>query len=350
MSLGSGVMALLVLIAAGCTSRVDRSLASLKAQQDAAARRLAVLVRDADAAEARRARAEREARASECRAEALRVDAEAAALTSSCAHRHAEVLQCRANIAKAQADSTLYGCLAGIGVGIVTGGSGAPIALLGCAGGRVLGASDDLCGEARCDPAPEVAFRKALAGVHGGKLPMCGGWFGATLEERPTRGARLARVLEGSDAERMGLRVDDVLVSLAGKPMRDAQALVAALAGVKIGDALEAVVARDGHVVHLRGAHAEPTLGVRFGDQVEVPRGQLALAAVAPGSPAARCGLRRGDLLLSLAGGPVHEIEQARRALRLVPAGERVEVGYARGARRDAVTLVLAERAEAHAF
>ena len=337
------------LLLVACQSPVDRSLATLRAQQAAASERLATLLRDADRAEVRRTRAERQARESECRAEALRVDADAAALTSACARRHAEVLQCRANVAKAQADSTLFGCLAGIGAGIVTGGAGAPIALLGCAGGRVLARSESVCGEERCDPAPETAYRLALT-REGRTLPMCGGWLGAELKEQPRAGPRIAHVRDNSDASRMGVRVGDVLLAVDGQATPDAAALAGALGQVRIGEALEVVVAREEHVLRLWGVHTDRVLGVTFGAHVEVPRGQLTIARVAADSPAAQAGLRRGDRVVSLAGEPVFELEQARRVLRLARVGTKIAVGYRRASRLHGASLVLAERKDPYAL
>ena len=337
------------LLLIGCRTSVEQSLEQLRAQQASAGERLALLLRDAEHAEARRTRAEHKARESECRAEALRVDADAAALTSACARRHAEVLQCRANVAKAQADSTLFGCLAGIGVGIVTGGAGAPIALLGCAGGRVLGQSASICGDERCDPAPETAYRRAL-GREGRTLAMCGGWVGAELEERPTSGPRISGVRDNSDASRMGVRVDDVLLTVADQPTPDARALSASLAPVGIGEALVVVVAREGHVLRLRGVHAERTLGVSFGARVDVPRGRLVVARVTAGSPASQVGLQRGDQLVSLAGSPVFELDEARRVLRLVRVGSKLGFSYRRDTRLHDTSLTLAERKDPYAF
>jgi S1-C subfamily serine protease len=59
-------------------------------------------------------------------------------------------------------------------------------------------------------------------------------------------GVLIARVRDGGAAAKAGLKAGDRIVEVAGKPIRGAQALGAALGELKIGDAVEVTVERDG--------------------------------------------------------------------------------------------------------
>jgi S1-C subfamily serine protease len=60
-------------------------------------------------------------------------------------------------------------------------------------------------------------------------------------------------------------------------------------------------------------------------------------------SPASRAGLTEGDLLLSFAGQPAHDVHALQRALRTFPPGEAAELEYTRGGQRQNVTITPVE-------
>jgi S1-C subfamily serine protease len=84
----------------------------------------------------------------------------------------------------------------------------------------------------------------------------------------------------------------------------------------------------------------EPEIVAAF--QLPVPNG-IVIGSVMPDSPAARAGLRQNDLLTHLAGAPVPDATQLRRALRSQQPGNEIEVTVRRGAQTVTTKLLLAE-------
>jgi Do/DeqQ family serine protease len=77
-------------------------------------------------------------------------------------------------------------------------------------------------------------------------------------------------------------------------------------------------------------------------DGRRVPGGVL-VAGVDAGSPAARAGLQRGDLVESVAGQPVETAEEYRFRMRELTPGSEAQVGFRRGAERRQATLAAVE-------
>ncbi|PYS96635.1 MAG: hypothetical protein DMF50_03745 [Acidobacteria bacterium] len=71
-------------------------------------------------------------------------------------------------------------------------------------------------------------------------------------------------------------------------------------------------------------------------------RGAL-VASIDPGGPAARAGLRRGDVVVSLRGKPVLSDDDLRTQLSRLKPGDRVTLGLERDGRRREADLVLDE-------
>ena len=89
--------------------------------------------------EARALRAKREAEFYECKARNERFTAEAAELNATCLNKQAEQARCAAQVEREKGDSTLIGCITGLGLAALSGGSATPWALGGCATGRAAG-------------------------------------------------------------------------------------------------------------------------------------------------------------------------------------------------------------------
>jgi Do/DeqQ family serine protease len=75
---------------------------------------------------------------------------------------------------------------------------------------------------------------------------------------------------------------------------------------------------------------------------IEEARGAL-VAAVDPDGPAARAGLRRGDVIVSFRGRPVASEAELRTQMSRLKPGETARLGVARNGRRLGVDVVLAE-------
>ncbi|MGC8784409.1 MAG: S1C family serine protease [Armatimonadota bacterium] len=66
---------------------------------------------------------------------------------------------------------------------------------------------------------------------------------------------------------------------------------------------------------------------------------------VVPNSPAARAGIRLGDVIYMLSGQPVRRAADVSARLRRMKPGDRIELGILRGAQRLRITVTLGERA-----
>lgn len=166
--------------------------------------------------------------------------------------------------------------------------------------------------------------------------------------ETPT-GALVASVEKGSAAERAGLQPGDVVRQINGKTIVSSGDLASMITLASPGDKLKLDVWRNGSPKELSA-----TLGgvpkdkaTASSDTREVQRGQLGLALrpLSPqeqrqsgaegllieqsAGPAAKAGIQPGDVLLSLNGVPVRDIEQVKAEL--AKAGKTVALLVQRG-------------------
>ncbi len=169
------------------------------------------------------------------------------------------------------------------------------------------------------------------------------GWLGVQIQGwepglaqkfglKEERGALVGRVMEGEPAEKAGIQKGDVILEVEGHPIKDTRDLLNTVARLQPGQKVKVVVLREGKEktlsvglgerpgdVETAGQPTQPKedrLGLTVQDipaemaeqmGLEKPEGVL-VSAVKPGSPAAKAGLQRGDL--------IHEMEhqQVRNA------------------------------------
>jgi serine protease Do len=183
------------------------------------------------------------------------------------------------------------------------------------------------------------------------------GWLGVQIQQidediaaglglEEARGALVASVVPGSPADSAGLRPGDVIVTFEGEAIADIKDLTREVAAVRPASRIELEIWRDGDVDTVKvnlgenpddlamktsgpgETHGESTasLGLmlmpltpdsrqRFGIEKEV-EGAL-VAEVVPGSPAARRGLRPGDVILGVGqeavSAPSEVVEEVAR-------------------------------------
>jgi serine protease Do len=165
-----------------------------------------------------------------------------------------------------------------------------------------------------------------------------------SLGMEAARGALVANVAAGSPAERAGIRVRDVIVQYAGKPIEDSSDLPLVVARTHVGSRVNILVLRDKEEVSLTVTIAElkeeeavapvPERESDFGLTVQNVTPEIAqtlglkraegvvITAVGRGSPADDAGLRRGDVILEVDGKTVRNLSEYREATAGLKKGE----------------------------
>ncbi|MDX1608666.1 MAG: DegQ family serine endoprotease [Halofilum sp. (in: g-proteobacteria)] len=192
------------------------------------------------------------------------------------------------------------------------------------------------------------------------------GWLGVMIQEvthelaqsfdmERAYGALVARVLPGGPAEKAGIEVGDVIVEFNGREVPSSSALPPMVGRTRVDQLARVTVVRDGRERTLRvrigrlpdedelrdygsgGApQAEPEdtaarpLGMELGPVDAETRERLGIGpggalVTDPGDgPAARAGLRRGDVLVMMNSRPIAGVDDLRRRLAEVEPGRTV--------------------------
>jgi len=136
------------------------------------------------------------------------------------------------------------------------------------------------------------------------------------------RGYRVRSVTPGSPAARAAIREGDVIVSIDGSPVESQDSFETALASRGPGRAMRLVLrGPDGErTVTIQGQAPPPNLGVqllreKIGLTLAPVRNGLRITVVDRIGLAARAGIETGDLLLSLNGTRVTDVESVNRIL-----------------------------------
>jgi serine protease Do len=174
---------------------------------------------------------------------------------------------------------------------------------------------------------------------------VCEAWAGLRGATVPGRkGARVTQLEAGGPAEKV-LQVNDVIVSLDGRPLGDLFDFFMQIVRHQPGDAVALRVERGGQALEIQltlGRHPQPSPGEllqeKFGltgsdltPEMARQRGAAVdfgvyAAQIAPDGPANRAGLERGDVIIQIGSNPVRNLRDAAAALRITIAGERVVV------------------------
>lgn len=297
--------------------------------------------------EARALRAKREAEFYECKARNERFKAEAAELTASCSYQQAEQARCAAQVEREKGDSSLVGCIAGLGFAAVTGGAAGPLALGGCATGRVVGEM----GAKECPLPPcqiEYSQRSPLSIVIAREklstLPLCGGRLGLDLEDRPMVLTNGVEIVDAGVLAVAGLSKGDFLAYLNQErvPTQDALNLRLTL---ERGKEIELRYVRDQRFYvgkAILPKTASVPVNVRSGATATHFYGTR-IKGVSPDSPLKNSSVE-GRQLLKLDGREVVSTEHLRDLIRHRLAGESVRLEFTgKGRPNETIDVVLVD-------
>ena len=169
------------------------------------------------------------------------------------------------------------------------------------------------------------------------------GWLGVQIQHidetmaealglEEAKGALVASVMADGPAAGAGLRAGDVITSFAGEKLDSMKDLPRIVAQIDSGTEVEIEVWRDGGPKTLTATIGEqgqemlaaaPTtdsdgtkLGVMLARRAEPGKAGVTIAEVAPGSPAARNGLRPGDVIVRAGSKTVNDPDDVAGAVR----------------------------------
>ncbi|KAA3629362.1 MAG: DegQ family serine endoprotease [Proteobacteria bacterium] len=142
------------------------------------------------------------------------------------------------------------------------------------------------------------------------------------------RGAVVANIVEGSAADKAGLKTGDIILTVGGRKVRSASDLRNAVGLVRIGEKLEMGILREGRRMTLTAVIAPPKVDKVEGERIHPrltgatlgsvtgadPEG-VSILEVVRGSAAQQAGLRKGDLILSANRRPVSDLDDLRRVV-----------------------------------
>ncbi len=191
------------------------------------------------------------------------------------------------------------------------------------------------------------------------------GWLGVLIQDvtrdlaesfgmKKPEGALVSRVLPDSPAEAAGFHVGDVIVKFAGRPLPDSSSLPPVVGRVKVGNQVKVDIIREGKPKVLRvrigelpgEAQARPAslnkrpqsgtknidrIGVVVTDmtsqqrkQAEVVGKQGIITSEVSRGPAARAGVRKGDIILKIDQIDIKSTKQFRDLVDALPEGKSV--------------------------
>jgi Do/DeqQ family serine protease len=199
------------------------------------------------------------------------------------------------------------------------------------------------------------------------------GWLGVVIQDltdelgqtfgvRERQGVLVADVMKAGPAETAGMRAGDVIVEFAGAQVTEVPDLQRHAADAAPGKRVRLVVVRDGARVPLTVTVGEmptdePVTAVTTGDEqwglsVEPFAGDagrrlgastgVVVTDIAPGGPADKAGLRRGDVILNVKGHIIADAEGFYRELDSLKPGDAVPLYVRRpsgGGRNEYVVL-----------
>jgi Do/DeqQ family serine protease len=156
-----------------------------------------------------------------------------------------------------------------------------------------------------------VKYGEVRRGVLGVNIQTLTPDIAQSMELGNVQGVLVSQVVDGSAAEKAGIKAGDVITAINGKPVKDAAALRNSIGLLRIGDRVDVSLLRDGKprrltaVIGERDAAAEARAsgihaGLEGAELVDAPGGGVLIRSVAEGSPAAQRGLRANDVILAV--------------------------------------------------
>jgi C-terminal processing protease CtpA/Prc len=156
----------------------------------------------------------------------------------------------------------------------------------------------------------------------------------------------VTEVAPGSAAASAGLRAQDRIISIDGQPMTGQRRLMAVLGGI-YGERIPVVIDRGGRQFTVQltmdSAGERPWLGVYLQDNQENERGAR-ITHIYPAGPAARAGLRTGDVIVGVNDQEIQASYDLIAAIDALQPQSKVKLKVLRGERELDAVATLATR------
>ena len=170
-----------------------------------------------------------------------------------------------------------------------------------------------------------IKYGEVRRGVLGVNIQTLSPDIAESMDLGNTQGALVSQVIDGSAAEKAGIKAGDVVTAVNGKPVKDAASLRNTIGLLRIGDKVDIALIRDGKprrvtaVIGERDANAEAQAaglhdGLEGADLVDAQGGGVLIRSVADGSPAAQRGLRPNDVILAVGRTRVASLAEFKKA------------------------------------
>jgi len=166
-------------------------------------------------------------------------------------------------------------------------------------------------------------------------------------------GAEVSAVVPDSPAARAGLRVGDRVLAVQGRPTRSAADVATQVQSLAPGSAMQLLVSRDGWERTLslesRLAGGPAWLGATVANMAGgagQPK-RIAVTATAANGPAARAGLKPGDLVLAANGRELKAADELEKVLAGLEAGDALTIAVSRDGWEKRIAVMLVRRPDA---
>lgn len=184
-----------------------------------------------------------------------------------------------------------------------------------------------------------VAKGKVTRGYMGVNIQNLTEDLAKSMQLKDTKGALVSEVVQGSPAEKVGVKRGDVIVGFNGRAIKDSHELSSTVAGTAVDKEVPLQIVRDGKQMTLQIRIAkldsqepdkpstEPASQGKWGLQLQDLTPDLAkqlgakiqqgviVAGVQPGSPAEEASIQRGDIILEVNRQPVKSVSDLKEKI-----------------------------------